>query len=151
MRHRKVRRLHLKLHLAGPERLSRAGTVPMSSRRWRVMNRGREQTMEIDARLSAIEEGQREILKLLSELADPSPSTMPLKQAAAYSGYSSQYFRRLAVEQRIIPFSRPSGQQKGKLLFRKSDLDAFLDSTKKEEKKTKQRGRKRKSKDICLW
>jgi len=76
---------------------------------------------------------------------------MTLKEAAAYAGYSPDHFRRLAVEQRIILFSRSSGQQKGKLLFRKSDMDTFLDSSKQGEKEIKQPGRKRKSKHIRLW
>lgn len=107
--------------------------------------------MDIESRLAAIEESQREILKLLSKGNNALPMTMGLKQAAAYAGYSPDHFRRLAVEQRIIPFSRPSGQQKGKLLFRKADLDKFLDSSTKGEKVLKQSGRKRKSKDIRLW
>jgi len=76
---------------------------------------------------------------------------MTLKEAAEYVGFSSDHFRRLAVEQRLIPFSRPSGQQKGKLLFRRSDLDNFLDASEKGEKTQKQPGRKRKSKEIHLW
>jgi excisionase family DNA binding protein len=107
--------------------------------------------MGIEARLAAIEEMQSRILRLLVKGEAPSAGTMTLKEAAAYTGYSPDHFRRLAVEQRIIPFCRPSGQQKGKLLFRKSDLDKFLDSSKKGEKEVKQPGRKRKSKDIRLW
>jgi len=107
--------------------------------------------MDIEARLAAIEEMQGRILSLLAKgVASPS-GTITLKEAAAYAGYSPDHFRRLAVEQRIIPFSRPSGKQKGKLLFRKSDLDTFLDSSKKGEKEIKQPGRKRKSKNIRLW
>ncbi|OKY73951.1 MAG: hypothetical protein BM485_15965 [Desulfobulbaceae bacterium DB1] len=107
--------------------------------------------MDIESRLAAIEESQREILRLLSNGNNSSPMIMNLKQAADYAGYSPDHFRRLAVEHRIIPFSRPSGQQKGKLLFRKADLDKFLDSSIKGEKELKQPGRKRKSKNIRLW
>lgn len=107
--------------------------------------------MDIESRLAAIEEMQSRILHLLTKGASSSSGTMTLKEAAAYTGYSPDHFRRLAVEQRIIPFSRPSGQQKGKLLFRKSDLDKFLDSSKKGEIERMQSGRKRKSKDIRLW
>jgi excisionase family DNA binding protein len=107
--------------------------------------------MDIEARLAAIEEMQGRILCLLAKGAASPSGTMTLKEAAAYTGYSPDHFRRLAVEQRIISFSRPSGQQKGKLLFRKADLDTFLDSSKKGEKEIKQPGRKRKSKDIRLW
>lgn len=107
--------------------------------------------MDIETRLAAIEEIQSRILDLLTKAA-PSPSgTMNLKEAAAYTGYSPDHFRRLAVDLRIIPFCRPSGQQKGKLLFRKSDLDAFLGKSKKGAIELKQFGRKRKSKDFRLW
>ncbi|MGB3211843.1 MAG: helix-turn-helix domain-containing protein [Desulforhopalus sp.] len=107
--------------------------------------------MDIDTRLTAIEETQKRILSLLVK-KDPSLSkNMTLKEAADYVGFSSDHFRRLAVEQRIIPFSRPSGQQKGKLLFRKSDLDAFMDKSIKGGKSTKRVGRKRKSNTINLW
>ena len=107
--------------------------------------------MDIEARLAAIEEGQREILKLLSGGANSLPATMGLKQAAAYTGYSPDHFRRLAVEQRIIPFIRPSGQQKGKLLFRKIDLDAFLNESKSDRKQRSKPGRRRKTRDVRLW
>lgn len=60
-------------------------------------------------------------------------------------------FRRLAVEQRLIPFSRPSGQQKGKILFQKADLDRFLDGAVKFEQTISQPGRKRKSKNLHQW
>jgi hypothetical protein len=50
-------------------------------------------------------------------------------KAARYAGYSPDHFRRLAVEQHLIPFARPSGQQKGKILFRKTDLDRCLVKT----------------------
>ena len=93
--------------------------------------------MDIDSRLAAIEETQNKILHLLAKRAPPEPSIMTLKQAAEYVGFSPDHFRRLAVEQRSIPFSRPSGQQKGKLLFRRSDLDHFLDSSVKGEKTNK--------------
>jgi excisionase family DNA binding protein len=106
--------------------------------------------MDIESRLAAIEENQIRILNLLTRGAASLSGTMTLKEAAQYTGYSPDHFRRLAVEQRIIPFSRPSGQQKGKLLFRKSDLDKFLDSEKQGEKEVKQAGRKRKSTAIRL-
>ena len=76
---------------------------------------------------------------------------MSLKDAAEYVGYSPDHFRRLAVEQRLIPFTRPSGQQKGKLLFRKTDLDRFLDGAVKFEQTISQPGRKRKSKNLHHW
>ena len=107
--------------------------------------------MDIEGRLAAIEEMQSRILRLLVDGSTSSPGTMTLKEAASYTGYSPDHFRRLAVEQRIVPFCRPSGQQKGKILFRKSDLDTFLDSSTKVEKESRQLGRKRKSKDIRLW
>lgn len=107
--------------------------------------------MDIESRLAAIQDSQREILKLLSNGTNFPPAIMGLKQAATYTGYSPDHFRRLAVEQRIIPFSRPSGQQKGKLLFRKADLDRFLDRSMKGEKTAKQPGRKRKSSKIRFW
>lgn len=107
--------------------------------------------MEIEARLTAIEETQNKILSLLTNKATTAPNNMTLKDAAEYVGYSPDHFRRLAVEQRIIPFSRPSGQQKGKLLFRKSDLDNFLDSSTKKERVAKKVGRRRKSKDITFF
>lgn len=107
--------------------------------------------MNIESRLAAIEETQNKILNLLANKAPAALQIMTLKEAADYVGFSPDHFRRLAVEQRVIPFSRPSGQQKGKLLFRKTDLDDFLDSSRKEEKSAKQPGRKRKSRDVLLF
>ncbi len=107
--------------------------------------------MDIDTRLAAIEETQNKILSLLTKKAPAALEIMTLKEAADYVGFSPDHFRRLAVEQRVIPFSRPSGQQKGKLLFRKTDLDSFLDNARKNEKSAKQPGRKRKSKDVLLF
>ena len=113
--------------------------------------------MDIDARLAAIENNQSEILQavgilhLLIQGEPPSKGIMSLKDAAEYVGYSPDHFRRLAVEQRLIPFTRPSGQQKGKILFRKADLDQFLDGSKKLEQTISQPGRKRKSKNIHYW
>ena len=107
--------------------------------------------MDIDTRLAAIEKTQNEILSLLVKKAPVLSKSLTLKEAAEYVGFSPDHFRRLAVEQRIIPFSRPSGQQKGKLLFRKSDLDSFVDRSIKGERTTKQLGRKRKSKNIDFW
>ena len=109
--------------------------------------------MDLELRLAAIEETQARILSLLlkSEHAPPAAATMPLKKAAEYVGFSPDHFRRLAVEQRIIPFARPSGQQKGKLLFRKSDLDQFLEASKKGENQSKSAGRRRKSPEVRIW
>lgn len=107
--------------------------------------------MNIDDRLAAIEDTQNKILSLLIKGAPSTLEIMTLKEAAEYVGFSPDHFRRLAVEQRSIPFSRPSGQQKGKLLFRKSDLDSFLDNSINKETTLSQPGRKRKSKDIHLW
>lgn len=107
--------------------------------------------MDIDARLTAIEETQTRILSLLLKEEAPPPATMTLKKAAAYVGFSPDHFRRLAVEQHIIPFVRPSGQQKGKLLFRKSDLDRFLEAAKKEAKEVRRPGRRRKSPVVGSW
>ena len=107
--------------------------------------------MDIEARLAAIEKTQNQILSLLVEKAPTASINMTLKEAAEYVGFSPDHFRRLAVEQRIIPFSRPSGQQKGKLLFRKVDLDNFLENSTKGGNVTKQSGRKRKSKKISFW
>lgn len=107
--------------------------------------------MDINSRLAAIEEIQNKILRLLTKGAPSGTGIMTLKEAAEYVGFSPDHFRRLAVEQRSIPFSRPSGQQKGKLLFRRSDLDHFLNKSIREDKTPKQPGRKRKSTDIHLW
>lgn len=107
--------------------------------------------MDIDTRLAAIEETQNKILNLLAKNTSSSLEIMTLKEAAYYVGFSPDHFRRLAVEQRVIPFSRPSGQQKGKILFRKSDLDTFIDKSTKGENVANKPGRKRKSKDIHLW
>lgn len=106
--------------------------------------------MDLEARLAAIEETQHQILNLLEKKESTPGKTMTLKDAAIYVGYSPDHFRRLAVEQHMIPFSRPSGQQKGKLLFRKADLDRFLGETTKGEQPA-QPGRKRKSKEIRFW
>lgn len=107
--------------------------------------------MNLESRLAAIEETQARILSLLLKGETPASATMTLKEAAEYVGFSPDHFRRLAVEQRIIPFVRPSGQQKGKLLFRKKDLDQFLDASKKDEKETRPLGRRRKSSEVRLW
>ena len=107
--------------------------------------------MDIEARLAAIEEMQCKILHLLVKKESMAEGTMTLKEAAEYVGYSPDHFRRLAVEQRIIPFSRPSGHQKGKLLFRKAVLDKFLSESTKEEQTNSQAGRRRKSKEFRVW
>ena len=107
--------------------------------------------MDIETRLAAIEETQNRILNLLVKRTPLVSKNMTLKEAAEYVGFSPDHFRRLAVEQRIIPFSRPSGHQKGKLLFRRADLDSFLDSSTKEKKNATQAGRKRKSAKINFW
>lgn len=100
--------------------------------------------MDIDIRLAAIEESQRRIIDLLVNKTN-SPGVMSLKEAAKYVGFSPDHFRRLAVEKRIIPYSRPSEQQKGKLLFRKIDLDIFLEKSIKGENAKQPLGRRRKS------
>ena len=82
--------------------------------------------MDIEARLAAIEEKQNRILDLLANGEVATGKSMTLKEAAKYAGYSPDHFRRMAVEQHLIPFARPSGQQKGQILFRKVDLDRFL-------------------------
>jgi len=113
--------------------------------------------MNLDARLAAIENNQSEILqvvdfiRLLIQGEPTAKGTMSLKEAALYIGYSPDHFRRLAVEQRLIPFTRPSGQQKGKLLFRKVDLDRFLDGSTQLQQTISQPGRKRKSRNIPHW
>jgi len=103
--------------------------------------------VDIETRLAAIEEKQNRILDLLVGKEVAAGKTMTLKEAAQYAGYSPDHFRRLAVEQHLIPFARPSGQQKGKILFRKADLDRFLS----EGEQSKQPGRRRKSTNIQLW
>ena len=105
--------------------------------------------MDLEARLAAIEEKQNRILDLLANQDVATGKTMTLKEAAGYAGYSPDHFRRLTVEQHLIPFARPSGQQKGKILFRKADLDRFLGEAKDEQ--PKQPGRRRKSKNIRIW
>jgi len=105
--------------------------------------------MDIETRLAAIEEKQNRILDLLVGKEAAAGKTMTLKEAARYAGYSPDHFRRLAVEQHLIPFARPSGQQKGKILFRKTDLDRFLGEAKDEQPKPV--GRRRKSTNIQLW
>jgi len=101
--------------------------------------------MDIDARLTAIEENQKLIFDLLVGKETSISSVMTLKESAQYTGYSVDHFRRLAVEQRLIPYSRPSEQQKGKLLFRKVDLDNFVEKAIKVENTKQQPSRKRKS------
>jgi hypothetical protein len=101
--------------------------------------------MDIDARLTAIEENQKLILDLLVSKKTSYSSVMTLKESAQYTGYSVDHFRRLAVEQRLIPYSRPSEQQKGKLLFRKIDLDNFVEKAIKVENVKRPLGRKRKA------
>ena len=65
-------------------------------------------TMDLEARLAAIEDNQIRIIHLLTQKASSAEGTMSLKEAAQYIGYSVHHFRRLAVEQRLIPFTRPS-------------------------------------------
>jgi len=101
--------------------------------------------MDINTRLMAIEENQKLILDLLVGRETNVSSVMTLKEAAQYTGYSVDHFRRLAVEQRLIPYSRPSEQQKGKLLFRKIDLDNFVEKSIKVENTKQSLGRRRKS------
>ncbi|WP_306549151.1 helix-turn-helix domain-containing protein [Desulfobulbus sp.] len=105
--------------------------------------------MDIEVRLAAIEEKQNQILDLLINKEVATGKAMTLKEAARYAGYSPDHFRRLAVEQHLIPFVRPSGQQKGKILFHKADLDRFLGED--NDKQPKQPGRRRKSKNIKIW
>jgi hypothetical protein len=105
--------------------------------------------MDLEARLAAIEEKQNQILNLLVSKEGAPGKTLSLKDAARYAGYSPDHFRRLAVEQHLIPFARPSGQQKGKILFRKADLDRFLGEAK--DGQSGQPGRRRKSKNIQTW
>ena len=105
--------------------------------------------MDINTRLMAIEENQKLILDLLvGKKTNFSSSIMTLKESAQYTGYSVDHFRRLAVEQRLIPYSRPSEQQKGKLLFRKIDLDLFVEKSIKVENSKQPLGRRRKSTTI---
>ena len=106
--------------------------------------------MDLGARLAAIEEKQEQILSLLTSKPEQSSQILTLKEAAKYTGYSPDHFRRLAVEQHLIDFVRPSGQQKGKILFRKTDLDSFLGKA-SEAVQVGQVGRKRKSPKIALW
>ena len=101
--------------------------------------------MDINTRLMAIEENQKLILDLLVGKKTNFSSVMTLKESAQYTGYSVDHFRRLAVEQRLIPYSRPSEQQKGKLLFRKIDLDIFVEKSIKVENAKQPLGRRRKS------
>ena len=101
--------------------------------------------MDINTRLMAIEDNQKLILDLLVGRKTNISSVMTLKEAAQYTGYSVDHFRRLAVEQRLIPYSRPSEQQKGKLLFRKIDLDNFVEKSIKVENTKQSLGRRRKS------
>ncbi len=101
--------------------------------------------MDINTRLIAIEKNQKLILDLLVGRKANFSSVMTLKEAAQYTGYSVDHFRRLAVEQRLIPYSRPSEQQKGKLLFRKIDLDNFVEKAIKVDNAKQPLGRKRKS------
>ena len=104
--------------------------------------------MDIETRLAAIEEKQNRILDLLAGKEASTGNTMTLKEAAQYAGYSPDHFRRLAVERRLIPFTRPSGQAKGKILFRKIDLDRFLGGNDKEQTGP---GRRRKPATRMIW
>ncbi|OGQ95906.1 MAG: hypothetical protein A2521_02925 [Deltaproteobacteria bacterium RIFOXYD12_FULL_57_12] len=84
----------------------------------------------LEERFAAIERTQQEIFRLLTRQSNEStPAAMTLKEAAFYARYSMDHFRRLAVEQGLIPFVRPSKRQKGKILFRKEDIDTFLNRT----------------------
>lgn len=107
--------------------------------------------MDIESRLTAIEALQRKILTLLNEANPKGNEVMNLRQASEYVGYSTHHFRRLAVEQRVIPFTRPSGLQHGKLIFRKIDLDKFLELATHREGRLSAQGRRRKSKRSMYW
>jgi len=106
--------------------------------------------MDLEDRLAAIEEKQNQILNLLTKGEKAVGKTLTLREAAEYVSYSPDHFKRLAVEQHMIPFVRPSGQQKGKLLFHKTDLDKFLGEAVKKEPQG-QPGRRRKTNTIRLW
>lgn len=66
---------------------------------------------------------EAKIDRLLRLLGGRDDQLISLSAAAEYLGYSTAHLRRLAVERREIPFhqARPAG----KILFRKSDLDAY--------------------------
>jgi hypothetical protein len=56
--------------------------------------------MDIDARLTAIEENQKRILDLLVGQKTNFSSVMTLKESAQYTGYSVDHFRRLSTKKR---------------------------------------------------
>ena len=62
--------------------------------------------MDIDARLTAIEEKQKLILDLLVGKETSISSVMTLKESAQDTGYSVDHFRRLAVELRMPSMQR---------------------------------------------
>ena len=107
----------------------------------------------LEERFAAIEQTQQEIFKLLTQQTKNStPVTMTMKEAAHYARYSMDHFRRLAVEQGLIPFIRPSKRQKGKILFRKEDIDTFLNQTRTADPASKAGpGRPRKPKTGLWW
>ena len=49
---------------------------------------------------------------------------MSMKEAAAYTGYSLSWFKRLARDG-IVPYTKPTGR----LYFKVSDLDRFMENT----------------------
>lgn len=72
-------------------------------------------------------------------------SWFTLSDAAIYTGYSESCLRRLAVDQRRISFTRPTGPR-GDLRFSLSALDDFLSG----KTQPKRPGRKRKSKIVVI-
>lgn len=87
-----------------------------------VISRSDLQDLVMDAARMAVAEAV-EAVRNKSE-----SKLITLALAAEYVGYSTYYLRRLAVEQKKIPYSRPSGP-KGNIYFNKKDLDAFLSAS----------------------
>jgi hypothetical protein len=127
------------------------GLIRAEATGYRKIHVSKTLIMDLEARLAAIEDNQLRIIQLLTQKASSAEGNMSLKEAAEYVGYSPYHFRRLAVEQRLIPFTRPSRQQKGKLLFRKADLNRFLNQSTEPEQTVSQPGRKRISKNLRPW
>lgn len=67
---------------------------------------------------------------------------LTIREAAQYCGYGYDHFRRLVIEERKIPFCRPSGKVKGRVFLKIVDLDTFLTGKDRD----KEPGRPRQSK-----
>jgi hypothetical protein len=68
-----------------------------------------------------------ELQKLRKELAAPQKRLLPVEAAAAYLGISPKTIRNGLGQKAPKPFPIRPVKVQGRVLFRKDDLDAFID------------------------